>query len=144
MQGTKSRPPSRPVTSHSTDDQNPPPSYSDIEYAQNQSSQAYMTAMTTTTVTTTTQTTTFFSLPLWRRRTGPPMAFPTKSEGSHASATEGRVTEDGRIARSSSYNINYNKQLPDIPSSEEQSDSTPARRSTGVMYFPTAQQRFSI
>ncbi|EJD04145.1 uncharacterized protein FOMMEDRAFT_19429, partial [Fomitiporia mediterranea MF3/22] len=95
-----------------------------------------MAETTTTTVTTTTQTTTFFSLPLWRRRAAPSMSAAV-SEGPQRSAVRARATEDGRIARAVSYNIDFNKDLPDVPRDADTVDPLFARRSTGTMHFPT-------
>ncbi|KAL5534415.1 hypothetical protein ACEPAG_877 [Sanghuangporus baumii] len=144
MVGGNSQTSSRPVTDHSADDPNLP-SYSEIENDQaSPGPGAYMTATTTTTVTTTTQTTTFFSLPLWLRRAGPALSSPAKSEGSQPSALHGRATEDGRIARAISYNIDFNKKLPDIPNSEAAGGPGFARHSTGMMHLPTVQQEIEL
>ena len=142
MVGGRSRTSSRPATatSHSSDDPHLP-SYSEIEDSHTSDGlQAYMTATTTTTVTTTTQTTTLFSLPLWRRRAGPALTLPAKSEGSQPSGFHGRATEDGRIARATSYNVDLNKRLPDIPRPEDFGDLAFARRSNCRMHQPTVQQ----
>ncbi|KAL5495440.1 hypothetical protein ACEPAI_903 [Sanghuangporus weigelae] len=144
MVGGNSQTSSRPVTDHSTDDPNLP-SYSEIENDQaSPGPRAYMTATTTTTVTTTTQTTTFFSLPLWLRRAGPALSSPAKSEGSQPSVLYGQATEEGRIARAISYNIDFNKKLPDIPHSEAAGGPGFARHSTGMMHLPTVQQEIEL
>ncbi|KAL5519118.1 hypothetical protein ACEPAH_801 [Sanghuangporus vaninii] len=144
MVGGSSQSSSQPVTDHSTDDPNLP-SYSEIENDQaSPGPSAYMTATTTTTVTTTTQTTTFFSLPLWLRRAGPALSSSAKSEGSQPSVLHGRATEDGRIARAVSYNVDFNKNLPDIPHSEAAGGAGSARRSTGMMHIPTVRQETEL
>lgn len=118
-------PKKQPGGPQTSEDSSLPPSYSDIHRSEHPHS--FYTQTMTTTVTTTTQTmhTTahFFSLPLWRRRAGPVISGTVSdSDGIHA-FNAFNVSEDGKLARASTYNVD--KDLPAVPIPQDDATCSP-------------------